>query len=86
MRHDHDRLARPHVTERVQNRAFGEGIQRRRGFVDDEEACRAVMDAHQRACAVCVCVGRVSMRGRWDRDSVRRTWQAVVFHRLSTGI
>ena len=47
-----DRLARPRVAQLGQDVTLGDGIQRRRRFIDDDESGRAVVDAHERARAV----------------------------------
>lgn len=49
---EHDRLARACVEERAEEVAFGDGVEGRGGFVGDDEAGRAVVDAQERACAV----------------------------------
>lgn len=44
-------LARPRVAQLGQDVTLGDGIQRRRRFVDDDESRRAIVDTHERACA-----------------------------------
>ena len=48
-----DRLARAALAERGDDVALGDGIQRGRRFVDDDESRRAMTEAHERARAAC---------------------------------
>ena len=48
-----DRLARAALAERGDDVALGDGIQRGRRFVDDDESRRAMTEAHEHARAAC---------------------------------
>lgn len=62
MRDKDDRLSRAYVAELGQDIALGDGIQRRRCFVGDDESCHAVVDAHERARAVCHVISQRDVR------------------------
>ena len=81
MRDEDDRLARAHAAEPGQDIALGDGVQRRRRFIDDDESCHAVVYAHECARAAWHVIGQRDVRG----DS-GLTWRGVASRRLWTRI